>query len=144
MPLAPKTERRHHEFCQYGDCEAEALGGIRLSLCGYHAQLALEDAIAMDLLPYAQKDERERAEGLGVVYAIRFADRIKIGFSRRPERRLLEVPHDEVLALREGMTFVDERAFHDRIAEHRIKGEWFADVPAVRAVVADIDGNTPE
>lgn len=59
-----------------------------------------------------------------VVYYLQFADRIKIGFSRNLGRRLLAIPHDELLAVEPGGLAVEQRR-HLQFAEYRIVGEWF-------------------
>lgn len=63
-----------------------------------------------------------------VVYYIRFSDRIKIGFSRNIGKRLMAIPHDELLTVEPGARRVEARR-HQQFAEHRIKGEWFAAAP---------------
>lgn len=72
----------------------------------------------------------------GFIYAIRFADRIKIGFSTNPRRRLGALPHDEVLGTMPG-TRVEEAEAHARFVEHRHTGEWFYDHPDIRAWITE-------
>lgn len=64
---------------------------------------------------------------------------IKIGVSAAPQTRLssLQVSNPRplrILATRPG-TGEDERRLHVALAQYRIRGEWFAPVPAVLAVV---------
>lgn len=62
----------------------------------------------------------------GVVYYIRFADRVKIGTTTNLARRLAGLPHDEVLATEPGGPAVEGRR-HQQFAEARVPGlnEWF-------------------
>lgn len=60
----------------------------------------------------------------GVVYYIRFGDRVKIGYTTNLRQRLHNLPHDEVLATEIG-TMADERARHRMFADLRVTGEWF-------------------
>lgn len=129
--------RHHEEFCEYGDCRAYATGGIRLNVCDYHARIMFEDCMAAGrYLPDPITPVPNGPRGVGSIYAVRFADRIKIGFTSRGESRLRELPHDEVLLLIGGYTMKDEQAIHKKLEPHRITGEWYADVPQVRDVVA--------
>lgn len=68
----------------------------------------------------------------GYVYFVRFDGMIKIGFSRRPENRLRDIPHQEVLKVIKG-TMADESWYHNRCTEWRVVGEWFRDCPEFRA-----------
>lgn len=70
-----------------------------------------------------------------MIYFIRCADRIKIGFSENPKVRLSKISADapfpcELLGAVEGDTSVED-AFHSKWAAHRAHGEWFFDVPAI-------------
>ena len=64
----------------------------------------------------------------GVVYYVRFGDRIKIGTSTDLAQRLIGIPHDEVLATEPGGPKV-ERSRHEQFAHLRITGEWFSAAP---------------
>lgn len=60
-----------------------------------------------------------------VVYYIRFGNRIKIGTSANPRRRLAGLRHDELLAFERGNRQVEQRR-HAQFAEYRIlRTEWF-------------------
>lgn len=63
-----------------------------------------------------------------VVYYVRFADRIKIGFSRNLGMRLTAIPHDELLTVEPGARITEQKR-HQQFAKHRIIGEWFAAAP---------------
>lgn len=76
---------------------------------------------------------------------------IKIGISNNPIRRMLDlrkVPHGphpngmmhaEVVLLHNYPGDLDEeRRLHGMFSEHRVAGEWFADVPAIRDYISQI------
>lgn len=73
------------------------------------------------------------------VYFVECAGRIKIGYSADVKRRM----HDLATAAPQRLTLIAaidgaaqlERAIHKHLDEYRIKGEWFADCPAVRATI---------
>jgi hypothetical protein len=56
---------------------------------------------------------------------------IKIGCSQNPLRRVRNLGCTVLLGATPGQ-FRDERAMHGRFGEHRVRGEWFVDVPAIR------------
>lgn len=77
-------------------------------------------------------------------YIIRdpLSNRVKIGTSRHPTRRLRALqaysPNDlEVLLLVDPCFFhgSDERELHQRFAKDRLHGEWFTYSPAIQAFV---------
>lgn len=59
-----------------------------------------------------------------VVYYIQFGDRIKIGTTTSLERRLAELPHDELLATESGGVQTERRR-HEQFEAYRLLGEWF-------------------
>ena len=60
-----------------------------------------------------------------VVYYLRYADRVKIGTSSQPHRRLAAIWHDELLAFERGGRVLEQRR-HLRFAADRFAGtEWF-------------------
>ncbi|MFJ6677898.1 GIY-YIG nuclease family protein [Microbacterium sp. NPDC091382] len=61
---------------------------------------------------------------IDVVYYLRYRDRVKIGTSATPRRRLAAIMHDELLAFEAGDRHV-ERARHIEFAALREGGEWF-------------------
>lgn len=63
-------------------------------------------------------------ETTSVVYYIKFADRVKIGFTTNLVKRLQAIPHDEVLATEPGLMDL-ERARHQQFSDLRVVGEWF-------------------
>lgn len=73
-----------------------------------------------DLL--GRQGDRDQSEGL--VYYVRFGDRIKIGFSRDIRTRLGAIPHDEILAVEPGYPEL-ERLRHKQFGDARLVREWF-------------------
>lgn len=77
----------------------------------------------------------------GKVYFVSAPGRIKIGFTRFPERRLVILRRDDmeeltVVAIIDGERNL-EKKLHNLLKDHRLKGEWFADCPAVRQVIEE-------
>lgn len=73
----------------------------------------------------------------GLIYFLRFGDRIKIGFTTNLHLRMQQIPHDELLATVAG-TMADEKHLHARFAEHRLHHEWFAAAPELLAHIEQI------
>lgn len=61
----------------------------------------------------------------GLVYYIRFGERIKIGHTQNLAGRLANLPYDEVLAIEPGPLAL-EKMRHRQFADERIIREWFA------------------
>lgn len=73
-----------------------------------------------------------------VVYYVRFDDRIKIGTTANPRRRLTAIWHDELLAFEPGDRLVERRR-HALFAEERLgRTEWFRRSPVLDAHVAEL------
>lgn len=70
-----------------------------------------------------------------VVYYLRYADRVKIGTSGNPRRRLTAIWHDEVLAFERGDRSLERRR-HQQFAADRLGGEWFSLSPALGEHIA--------
>lgn len=60
----------------------------------------------------------------GIVYYVRFGERVKIGTTIQLATRLRSIPHDEVLAVEPGGVEMERRR-HLQFADYRMKGEWF-------------------
>lgn len=73
----------------------------------------------------------------GVVYYIAFGDRIKIGTTTDLKARMSALPHDEILAVEPGSNELEKRR-HREFGEHRLRGEWFRDVAALREHASDL------
>lgn len=77
----------------------------------------------------------------GKVYFVAAPGRIKIGYTCQPERRLRTLRHVDmedlaVVAIIDGDRRV-ERDIHERLREHRLRGEWFLDCAEVRSAIED-------
>ena len=72
-----------------------------------------------------------------VVYYVLFGDRVKIGTTRNLRQRLLEVPHDQVLALEPGDATL-ERQRHAKFRAFRLHREWFAYVHPLSTFIHDL------
>lgn len=84
-----------------------------------------------------EEAEKKRAES-GIVYYIRFSDRVKIGFTTSLRSRLLALPVDEVLAAEPG-TYDLETERHRQFAQDLAAGrEWFNLSDALRAHVTSV------
>lgn len=70
-----------------------------------------------------------------VVYYIRYADRIKIGTSAGPRRRLAALRYDELLAFERGGRALERRR-HEQFAALRLGGEWFDAAAPLRQHIA--------
>ena len=76
-----------------------------------------------------RKQQRELNAVQGYVYFLRVGERVKIGFSRRPNARLstlmtgLPGKLDSFVCVRGSRQ--DEQALHQRLAAYRQNGEWF-------------------
>lgn len=72
-----------------------------------------------------------------VVYYIRFDERVKIGTSSNPRRRLSALRHDELLAFERGGRSLEQQRHRD-FASVREGGEWFTLTAALRAHVSHL------
>lgn len=72
---------------------------------------------------------------IDVVYYIRFDQRVKIGTSRQPRRRLASIRHQELLAFEQGGRSLEQQR-HREFAAVREGGEWFTLSDDVRAHIA--------
>ena len=75
----------------------------------------------------------------GKVYFVSAPGRIKIGFTRNPDKRLTALRHADmeeltVLAIIDGPRSL-ERKLHQLLSAHRLRREWFADCQEVRSVI---------
>lgn len=79
-----RIDRREAEDAQRSETFVREFREARQQMAEDHAALVADPAI----------DDPD-----SVVYYLRFADRIKIGFSRNLGNRMLAIPHDELLAV---------------------------------------------
>lgn len=76
-----------------------------------------------------------------VVYYLGFRDRVKIGTSANPRRRLAAIRHDELLAFERGDR-MREQARHAHFAAERLEhSEWFRRSPALDAHIDALRGD---
>lgn len=97
-----------------------------------HRRMALDDRHQYEPL------KPESTEGL--VYFIRFGDRIKIGFTTNLQSRMKAIPYDEILMVTPG-TMDDERQCHQAFAHLRETGEWFRADPELLAFIGNMPDN---
>jgi len=85
-----------------------------------------EEEAFQEVMERARKDHETK----GVVYYLRFGNRIKIGFTERLENRKKQIWHDEVLAVEPG-NYQLEHERHGQFAEFKVAGqrEWFEAAP---------------
>lgn len=75
------------------------------------------------------------------------ADRVKIGFTKNsPSARLRELqtgsPQELCIIATEPGSICNERALHDRFADYRLHGEWFAMCAEIGAHIREVNLNT--
>lgn len=68
-----------------------------------------------------------------VVYYLRYADRVKIGTTANPRRRVAAIRHDEVLAFERGDRALEQRRHAQFAADRWPRTEWFRLSDALRA-----------
>lgn len=136
----------------------ERLGGRKASMTAMYARLEEEqrpererkERQARERLRSAEKAGRGRiAELLGceypegaVVYYLRFCCRVKIGTTNNLVKRLLDIPHDELLAVESGDREL-EAVRHGQFGESRAKGEWFDMTPSLFEHLLNLRGGQP-
>ncbi|MEO3860899.1 GIY-YIG nuclease family protein [Acrocarpospora sp. B8E8] len=74
---------------------------------------------------------------IDLVYYVQFSDRVKIGTTRNLTQRLLDVPHDRLLAIEPG-GFTLERSRHAQFAALWVVGEWFRIEEPLTSHIADV------
>lgn len=146
---ADYTLATNDEFCCWPDCEA-LTGPLDAPLCTSHiakmyrlyrtaADLAAVDRVADSALAaaLARPPQPPLSERQGIVYFVRFQERVKIGFTTNMRSRMSAIPHEEVLGTQPG-TLADEKRYHRMFAHLRVTGEWFRAEPDLLAFIADI------
>jgi len=78
----------------------------------------------------------------GYIYAIECGERVKIGFSKKPDARFNKIASDApypcvMLGYWPG-TVADELEVHAKFKTLRSHGEWFASTPEILAFIADM------
>lgn len=124
--------------CCWPDCEKSVSA---LPICWGHAlesyRVVVSTATGFMDLAIQRTQERARPARPGYVYFVKFADRIKIGFTTDVTTRMQSIPHDEVLGIFPG-TRLNERQLHTAFADLRITGEWFQLDDRILDFVADV------
>ncbi|WP_336633319.1 MULTISPECIES: GIY-YIG nuclease family protein [unclassified Microbacterium] len=117
-------------FCGLGEVVPDAAEGHGLvcAVCGWR----VGDAPDADL-------PRPRVD---VVYYLRWHDRIKIGTSAQPRRRLAAILHEDLLAFELGDRTL-ERTRHAQFARLREGGEWFRAADELLLHAAALAADTP-
>jgi hypothetical protein len=79
-----------------------------------------------------------------VVYYLRYRDRVKIGTSAQPRRRLAALHGDELLVLERGDRRLERRR-HEQFADERFAGtEWFRSTPRLLAHIDALRGGADD
>ena len=149
--------------CLAPGCDAPRDDAAPIALCPHHAALVADAAVREDVLPHAcvvcgsrigirfasgtvcatcewrvgeLPDADLAPPRVDVVYYLRYDDRIKIGTTANPRRRLSAIWHDELLAFERGDRFLERRR-HAQFADDRYpRTEWFR---ASAALLSHVD-----
>ena len=79
-----------------------------------------------------------------VVYYLRYRDRVKIGTSAQPRRRLRAIRHEELLAFERGDRMLEQRR-HAQFAADRLGGsEWFDRSDALNVHLASLSSGVED
>lgn len=138
--------REFDGVCCWPECQAE-VGPMSIPLCIRHHMKAwrvFEDATMWPFIEAWKENHRrddvarkEVRDAKGVVYFMRFGDRVKIGFTTNLKQRMVDLPNDEVLGTVPG-TFADEKRCHTAFAHLRVNGEWFRAEPDLLEFIRDV------
>jgi hypothetical protein len=60
-----------------------------------------------------------------------------VGFTTRPDQRLKNLPHEEVIGFVPGSR-ADEAAWHKLLVDYHVVGEWFRADPEVLSALARV------
>jgi hypothetical protein len=78
----------------------------------------------------------------GKVYFVEGPGRIKIGFTQRPDQRLVQLQSMDMEKLSMVGIVAGDRAFesllHSKLDKHQMRGEWFRDCPEVRSLIEQV------
>jgi hypothetical protein len=138
---ASKFQNIRDVVCVWDGCGLDAHPHLTAPLCMDHAKKLTVQVMlltAKDPKPSTKQQAKKHAaevhrlhapkERVGLVYFIKFSDRVKIGFTTDLATRMRQLPHDEILAVIPG-TVSDEQALHKKFDALRITGEWFDNDP---------------
>lgn len=121
--------------CCFPNCSARPTEHVRQPLCDRHLLSVYRDvrdrivgANEIDQLVAMRQMIAERPSKTrfkqGVVYFVRFGNRIKIGFTTDLSTRMKVIPHDAILLTIPGNMSTEAR-LHRRFEHLRKVGEWF-------------------
>lgn len=79
-----------------------------------------------------------------VVYYVRYDDRVKIGTTANPRRRLAAIRHDAVLGFERGDRALEQRRHAQFAAERFDRTEWFRLSHALRAHIDVVAAGAPD
>jgi hypothetical protein len=100
---------------------------------------AIEEMLKSDTALRSQLRDALLGESIGWVYFARSDGLVKIGFSRHLAGRLANLQthsvHEVVLLKKVRGTMADEKAWHRRFANLRVRGEWFRVTPRLLAAI---------
>ena len=124
------------------DCDATPHPHFGAPLCLDHAKMIAVQSMTYALPAENDMRETERRDFTkpatpGHVYIIQHGNRVKIGFTTQPARRLSDLPHDKVLALVPGDRRL-EHALLTKFKSIRTSGEWFEDHPELIAFAKNL------
>jgi hypothetical protein len=129
------------QTCSIPGC-TEFVGMFDIALCYGHVEAAfvMFDAEEQKQARIWRQRMAGQQERLGGVYFVKVGEKIKVGFSYSPTRRLKQYPPgSEVLAIASNVLPAAEAEMHDRLTQFRVAGrEWYRDCEEVRSVVAGI------
>lgn len=156
----------HYSLCGFTssnghDCMKEVPKDFPVNLCVKHLVRAGQFYEEMKLFLHASTRRKAPAQEIteltkesgpseaaephpGLVYYLRFADRIKIGYSADIYNRLNNVPWESVLALEPG-TFQLEAKRHQKFQAFQVtnKREWFTDNPEMQEHIREVRARFP-
>lgn len=126
--------------CPERDNDGEPCGGAippgaPVDLCRGHlirAYLFVQEELADATNNSVARVFDTRDDRQNVVYYVRLGNRIKIGTTRDLQTRMVNVSHEEILAIEPG-GYETERLRHEQFHRLRVAGEWFiADTSLLR------------
>jgi N6-adenosine-specific RNA methylase IME4 len=122
---------------------AERTNSLRRELKALNEAAEKGDSLADWKASLISRDlQRERNRDNARVYFIKSGGRIKIGHSIDPAERLkrlqLSDPDAYLIADFPGGTDF-ERMLHNEFHEHLVTGEWYEDIPAIYALISELD-----
>ena len=148
FPMSQKLAKTSYsEPCFYPECHASRSLKVDQPICDSHLASIYRsvsdlfkdlDRHSDDVVSDSQLRRRNPYAEVGVVYFMRFGDRVKIGFTTNLRDRLRAVPNDELLGSMPGSRHT-ERKTHSHFAHLRIKGEWFSMGDDLLEFIAGLD-----